>query len=121
MNEERIIEYWESKARRGLPAIPPQYQSAEITTPGCNDTVRIDIRIENGIIKDALYSGKGCVLSQAGASMLTEALIGNTVVVADALREDFMFELFGGRPVALRMGCCILPLRVLHNAIQNHN
>lgn len=117
VNEDKVIEYWESQPRRGVSDPISGYVCGEITTPGCNDTIRLDLRIENRIIKDVLHSGKGCVLSQAGASMLTELLIGKTVEEAAALTYDSMFDLFGGRPVPNRLGCCILPLRVLHSVI----
>jgi NifU-like protein involved in Fe-S cluster formation len=122
MNEEKIMEYWESQPRRGH--VDDQLQVClygEAETPECGDSVALDILPNGSVIVAAKHTGKGCVLSQAGASMLTEYLVGKSVEDAARLTYEDMLAMFGGRPLPVRMGCCLLPLRALQNALQNHH
>jgi len=74
---ELILEHYKHPRRRGRIDHPDV--SAEEHNPLCGDRVRIDLRIENGIIIDARFDGRGCAISQASASMLTEEIVGMPV------------------------------------------
>jgi nitrogen fixation NifU-like protein len=47
--------------------------------PSCGDQIRIELKIENNRITDVRFSGKGCAISQAAASILTEEIKGKTL------------------------------------------
>lgn len=57
----------------------------EMLSPTCGDEVRITCRIEGGRIADIRFEGRGCSISMASASMLTDAVAGKTVAEARAL------------------------------------
>lgn len=61
----------------------------ELNNPACGDTIQVQLTVENDIIKDIRFSGSGCTISTASASMMTDAVIGKTTQEALALAEQF--------------------------------
>ncbi len=57
--------------------------------PTCGDHIRLTAKVEGGKITDVKYDGKGCAISMASASMMSERLIGMTVAEARRLSADF--------------------------------
>jgi nitrogen fixation NifU-like protein len=57
--------------------------------PLCGDEIAIELELEDGVIKDVAFSGRGCSISQASGSMMTEAIKGHTKAEALALVEEF--------------------------------
>ncbi|MCL6542376.1 MAG: SUF system NifU family Fe-S cluster assembly protein [Roseiflexus sp.] len=110
---ELILEHYKHPRRRGRIDHPDV--SAEEYNPLCGDRVRIDLRIENGVITDARFDGRGCAISQASASMLTEEIVGMPVEQAKQFSKDQMLALIGiplnHNPV--RIKCALLPLKTL--------
>lgn len=62
---------------------------AEGFNPLCGDKLSLFLKIENGIVKDASFVGKGCAISTASASIMTESLKGKTIDEAKAMFHDF--------------------------------
>jgi nitrogen fixation NifU-like protein len=60
-------------------------RSAEGHNPLCGDEITLSLRVEDGVIKDAAFQGKGCAISKASASMMTASLIGKPEAEAEAL------------------------------------
>jgi nitrogen fixation protein NifU and related proteins len=83
--------------------------------PLCGDRVRIDLRIEDGVIADVRFSGRGCAISQASASLLTDELRGMPVEQAKQFPKEELLELIGipldKNPV--RIKCALLSLKAL--------
>lgn len=65
--------------------------------PTCGDQVVLEIRARDGRIEDVAFSGQGCSISMASASMLCEAIAGRPLEEARALAEDFPDFLTGKR------------------------
>lgn len=89
--------------------------SHEEYNPLCGDTVRIDLLVEEGVIVDVRFSGRGCAISQASASLLTDELKGLTVDAAKAYSKDDLLELIG-IPLSknpTRLKCALLSLKAL--------
>jgi nitrogen fixation NifU-like protein len=55
----------------------------------CGDQLRLFVKIENGVLKELAFRGKGCCISKASASIMTQALRGKTVEDARRLFEEF--------------------------------
>lgn len=89
--------------------------SQEEYNPLCGDRVRLDLRISDGVIADVRFSGRGCAISQASASLLTDELIGMPVERAKAYSKDDLLELIGipldKNPTRLK--CALLSLKAL--------
>jgi nitrogen fixation protein NifU and related proteins len=83
--------------------------------PLCGDRVRIDLSVEDGIITDVRFSGRGCAISQASASLLTDEIKGMQVERAKTYSKEELLELIGipldKNPVRLK--CALLSLKTL--------
>ena len=57
--------------------------------PSCGDEITIELQIENGIIKDAAFTGVGCAISQASTDIMIDLMRGKTVEEAQRLAQLF--------------------------------
>jgi nitrogen fixation NifU-like protein len=64
--------------------------------PLCGDRVTVFLEIEGGKIKDVSFEGRGCAISTASASLMTEVLKGKTLAEAEELFKAFHAEVTGG-------------------------
>lgn len=72
--------------------------------PVCGDEIDLHVQVEGGRLRQVCFQGQGCAISQASASMMTEAVEGKTAEEALALAEA-MRELMHGRlPVGTDLG-----------------
>jgi nitrogen fixation NifU-like protein len=80
--------------------------------------VRLELAVDGeGVIQDAYFSGHGCCISQAAASMLVEKISGMRVDDLKTFTAPQMLELFGARLTPNRQKCCLLGWRVLQQAL----
>jgi nitrogen fixation NifU-like protein len=87
--------------------------SHEERNPLCGDEVGIDLAVEDGVIRDVRFHGRGCAISQASASLMTERLMGMTLEDARKIsREDVLDEL-GIQISPARLKCALLSLKTL--------
>jgi nitrogen fixation NifU-like protein len=64
--------------------------------PSCGDRVQLMLRVDGDVIADARFTGKGCAISQASASLMTGALRGKTLAQAAELEHAFLHMLRTG-------------------------
>ena len=64
--------------------------------PSCGDEISLEIRVKDSRIEDAAFTGNGCAISQASASMMIDLIKGKTVEEAQALTELFLGMIKGG-------------------------
>ena len=64
--------------------------------PLCGDRVTVYVTLDGERIKDVSFEGRGCAISQASASLMTEILKGKTLAEADALFKGFHAKVTGG-------------------------
>ncbi len=113
---EHILDHYRHPRNRGT--IDDADISYEQDNPVCGDVVRLDIRLKDGRVSEARFSGHGCVISMASASMLTEEIMGKTVEELKALRDEDMFRMMGITLGPVRAKCGLLPLKVLHGGLK---
>ena len=106
-----------SKHPRNHESLEHPTASREELNPLCGDRVRIDLLIKNDVIQDLRFSGRGCAISQAAASMLTEALKGQPVAVAKTFGKDDVLDLLGIPIGYARMKCALLSLKALKASV----
>ena len=87
--------------------------SAEDSNPLCGDKIRIDLRVKNGTIEDVKFTGIGCSISRAAASMLTEEVKGKTLEEVKAIGRDEVLEMLGIELGPVRLKCALLALKTL--------
>ncbi|MDQ2991720.1 MAG: SUF system NifU family Fe-S cluster assembly protein [Candidatus Eremiobacteraeota bacterium] len=91
--------------------------TAEDVNPLCGDQIRMDVAVaEDGTVSDVKFSGKGCAISQASASMLTESVKGMKLEDVARLSKETVLENVGIGISPTRMKCAMLGLRVLKSA-----
>ena len=86
--------------------------------PSCGDAVELFVKMENGRVTDVKFDGKGCAISQASASMLTDRIKGMTMDDLRALKQDDVFAMLEVPVGAGRIRCALLSLKALHKAIE---
>ena len=106
----------------------------------CGDKIRLYLKLNAGVIEDISFTGNGCAISTASASMMTEALKGKTLAEAQPLFELFhtmltspldqepdlealnKLAVFSGvREFPVRVKCATLPWHTLQAAIKNQD
>ena len=91
--------------------------TAEDLNPLCGDQIRMDVAVAgDGTVSDVKFSGKGCAISQASASMLTETVKGMKLEDVARLSKETVLENVGIGISPTRMKCAMLGLRVLKSA-----
>ena len=89
----------------------------EDINPLCGDQLRVQLAVdEDGTISDVRFSGHGCAISQAAASMVSDEVKGMKVSDLLALDRNFVLDLLGIDISAQRMKCAMLSLKVLKSA-----
>ncbi len=113
--KEYILDHYRNP--RNFGKIDKPDATAEDLNPLCGDTIRIDLALDGeGRVSDVKFSGKGCAISQASASMLTETVKGMTLEQLATLPQDAVLENIGIGISPTRMKCAMLGLKVLKSA-----
>ena len=116
--QEHILDHYEDPFHRGH--LPVATHAHEDKNPLCGDVVRIELQLgDDGKIRDAYFTGEGCVISQASASMLLEKMQGKTVEDAKQFTANDMLALYGPRLTPNRQKCCLLSWKVLQSAVHS--
>jgi len=79
-------------------------RTAEGYNPLCGDRITVEVRVEDGIVKDAAFQGAGCAISKAAASMMTASVIGKPETEVDALFQGVHAMLTGANGAAADVG-----------------
>ncbi len=108
---EQILDHY--KYPRNFGRLENPDISHEEGNPSCGDQIRIDLKIQDGKIADVRFSGKGCAISQAAASMLTEMIKGQSLEDVKKLGKEEMLSELGIEISAIRLKCALLALKVL--------
>ncbi|HEY4691712.1 MAG TPA: SUF system NifU family Fe-S cluster assembly protein [Anaerolineae bacterium] len=108
---ENILDHYENPRNKGRLEHPDI--SHEEDNPVCGDRIHIDLKVDDGIISDVRFDGRGCSISQAAASMLTEEIKGKTLDEVKHFDKAQILELLGIPIGPVRMKCALLSLKVL--------
>jgi nitrogen fixation protein NifU and related proteins len=87
--------------------------SREEYNPLCGDKVRFDLVIEGEVIKDVRFSGRGCAISQAAASMLAEEIKGKPLDEVRQIGKEEILDLLGIPIGYTRLKCALLSLKAV--------
>lgn len=85
----------------------------------CGDLVRLSLRVEQGVIREARMKTFGCAAAIASASMLTTMVAGRRVEEALSIRDADVVEALGGLPEE-KVACSVLAQQVLAKALEGH-
>lgn len=132
--QQLIIDH--NRNPRNCRALDGANRRAEGDNPLCGDRIKLFLRVENDVIQDVGFQGSGCAISQAAASMMTQAVKGKPIGEAEALFRAFRGMVTGGpdappdartlgklaafagvREFPARVKCANLPWHTLHAAL----
>ncbi|MEM7335827.1 MAG: iron-sulfur cluster assembly scaffold protein [Chloroflexota bacterium] len=109
---EQIIDLYENPLNFG--ELENHDFSYEEDNPLCGDEIRIDVKLdENDRVAEVAWSGEGCAISQASASLLTEEIKGMSLEQVRSFDKDTLLELLGVPLSMARVKCALLSLKVL--------
>ncbi len=108
---ENILEHYKNPSNYGSLEDPDI--SYTDNNPLCGDEIRIDINLDNNKVKDVRFQGKGCAISKASASMLTEMVEGMSLEEMKGITKEDIMEALGIKLGPVRIKCALLSLKVL--------
>ena len=110
--QETILDY--ARNPRNFGRLDDATISHEESNPLCGDVVRIDLKVDDANrIVAARFSGKGCAISQASSSMLTEMVEGKTLDEVKEIGKQDILDMLGIPISMARLKCALLGLKVL--------
>ena len=115
MYRENILDHYQHPRHHGTLEAPDV--TYEDGNPLCGDRLRMDFRIADGKIADVAFSGHGCSISQASASMLCERVAGQPLEEVKKLSKDDVLEMLGIELGPVRLKCALLALKTLKAGI----
>lgn len=88
--------------------------------PTCGDRIKMQIRLDGKKIHDVKFSGDGCAICIASASMLTSKIKGKNLSEAKKISKEDVFELLKIKLTASRVKCALLSLKVLKMSLVSY-
>lgn len=114
--KEKILEHHKNP-KNNKPIIMPSHEHEE-KNPLCGDIIKIHLRIQGNKITEIGWSGKGCVLSTATTSILTEHIKNKTHKEIHELTIDEVKDIIQINVPKTRIGCIALPLKTIKKALE---
>ncbi len=116
--QENILDHYEHP--RNFGHIDKPDVKAHDTNPLCGDTFDMEIKFSGDKIVDIKFSGHGCAISTASASMLTDKIKAMGLDEIKKLEADDIKEMLGIELSHVRIKCAMLPLKVLKLGIYDY-
>ena len=112
MYRQQILDHYKNPRNKGEMSDPDFSHTGE--NPSCGDTIRMDVKLDDDgkTIEYVSFSGDGCAISQASASMLTDELQGMTLDELEAMETDDVVEMLGVDISPMRIKCAVLAEKV---------
>jgi nitrogen fixation NifU-like protein len=114
-----ILEHYRHPHNFGVIEEPTaRYEGAN---PLCGDRITMMLGIRDGIVADVAFTGRGCAISQASASLLTDEVKGKPVAEVAKLTSQDLLDLIGIDISPARLKCALLSLDTLEHALADAN
>ncbi len=117
MYSEKVMDHFANP--RNVGEIPDASGSGTVGNAKCGDIMKMDIKVENGVIVDVKFKTFGCGAAIATSSMATEMVKGKTLDEALALTNKAVAEALDGLP-PVKMHCSVLAEEAIHAAIKDY-
>jgi len=112
---EYILDHHRNPRNYGTLEAPTVH--SEDSNPLCGDQLGMDLIVEDNHVTEIRFQGRGCAISQAAASMLSELVEGRTVEEVIQLGKEDILDVLGIPISPARTKCAFLSLRVLHRGL----
>ena len=113
-----ILDYY--RHPRNFGDLPEPDVRSKDSNPLCGDVIEMQLKIKEGRVEDLRFKGRGCAISQASASMLTELAKGKTLDEIKALTKENVLSMLGIDPGPTRIKCALLGLKVIKLAVYGY-
>jgi nitrogen fixation NifU-like protein len=110
-----ILEHYRKPHNFGVLEEPTA--SYEGANPLCGDRITMMLGIKDGIVSEVAFTGRGCAISQASASLLTDEIKGKTIEDVEKLTPNDLLELIGVEISPARLKCALLSLDTVAHAL----
>jgi nitrogen fixation NifU-like protein len=117
MYSDKVIDHFSNP--RNVGEIEDASGSGTVGNPKCGDIMKMDIKVEDGIITDVKFKTFGCGAAIATSSMATEMVKGKSIDEALKLTNQAVAEALDGLP-PVKMHCSMLAEQAIHAAIQDY-
>jgi len=99
--------------------IPKHDVAVTLFNSACGDKITMEMKFDKKkeTIVDICFSGEGCAVSIASASMLTDRMVGMDIKDARDINSACVLKSFGSTLTPSRVKCALLPLEALHKCI----
>ena len=108
-----ILEHYRRPHNFGV--IDDPTASFEGSNPLCGDRITLQLGIRDGVVERVGFTGRGCAISQASASLLTDEIKGKPVSDVESIRADDLLDLLGIDISPARLKCAMLS----HDSLQH--
>jgi len=115
---EKVIDHYENPRNVGKMEIDDNVGTGMVGAPACGDVMKLQIRVENGIITDAKFKTYGCGSAIASSSLVTEWVKGKTLDEAGAIKNAEIAEELSLPPVKIH--CSILAEDAIKAAVADY-
>jgi nitrogen fixation NifU-like protein len=117
---DEILEHYREPHNFGTLDAPDA--SYEGHNPLCGDRITIMLSVDvAGNVSDVAFSGRGCAISQASASMLTDEVKGRPLTEVEAMKNQDILDLLGIEISPARLKCALLSLETLQRALDERD
>jgi nitrogen fixation protein NifU and related proteins len=114
---DAVLQHARHSRNRG--ELDPVTISQEGLNPSCGDELELHLYVEDGVVRGASFTGEGCAISQASASMMIDLVKGTTLIEARALIERFKAMIHGaGAHPALGEAAALEGISKLHARVK---
>lgn len=110
-----ILDHYRNPRNAGTMEAPDA--TFEDNNPLCGDKIRMDVKLRDGTVADIKFRGRGCAISQASASLLTEEVKGKTLADIAGIGKEAVLGNLGIKISPVRLKCALLGLKVLKQAL----
>jgi nitrogen fixation NifU-like protein len=110
-----ILEHYRRPHNFGILEAPTS--SYEGSNPLCGDRITMMLEIADGVVRDVAFTGRGCAISQASASLLTDEIKGKTVEEVEKMTPEDLLDLIGVEISPARLKCALLSLDTVAHAL----
>lgn len=108
MYKERIIQHYKNPSNNQEPE-SNCFDSSEAHNPSCGDSITGYVRVKDDQIKEINFTGEGCAISMASASILSERMVGTSVSEAKTYNREEVLDALGIEVTPMRLKCALLP------------
>jgi nitrogen fixation NifU-like protein len=117
---DEILEHYRNPHNFGT--LPDADATYEGSNPLCGDRITLSLRFDDagGTVQEVAFTGRGCAISQASASMLTDEIKGKPVAKVSSVTNQDVLDNLGIDISPARLKCALLSVDTLRKALAEH-